>query len=186
MELAEPTLVLLYFPALIAVGAGTTFLPGFEKMCVFLGKLAYPLYMIHYAAIWIFGSYFVSHKPDPLHLSLVVVTGVILLVGFSYLVLILYGEPIRCYLAGRRILTPFCEPVKSSVSINPVMFSSYSSKGFFFPLDTVGEFIPRPPIGASIVQRRPDESWLKAPHSASQRYAISSSPSRCRCVVNAS
>jgi len=100
--LAEPIIVLLYFPTLIAVGAGTSLSPGLKKLCVFLGKLSYPLYMTHYGAMWIFGSYLASHKPDTLHLSLIVVTGVIFLIGFAYLVLLLYDEPIRRYLAGRR------------------------------------------------------------------------------------
>ncbi|WP_461114028.1 acyltransferase family protein [Spirosoma jeollabukense] len=100
--LTEPILVLGYFPALIAVGAGASLSPGLKKLCVLLGKLSYPLYMTHYGAMWIFGSYLASHKPDTLHLSLIVVSGVIVLSAFAYLVLILYDEPIRRYLSGRR------------------------------------------------------------------------------------
>jgi peptidoglycan/LPS O-acetylase OafA/YrhL len=100
--LAELLIVLLYFPALIAAGAGATLSPGLKKWCVFSGKLSYPLYMTHYAVMWIFGSYFVRYKPDALHLSLIVVTGIIFLGAFAYLVLLLYDEPIRRYLAGRR------------------------------------------------------------------------------------
>lgn len=100
--LAEPMIVLFYFPALIAAGAGATLSPGLEKGCVFLGKLSYPLYMTHYGAMWIFGSYLATHKPDTLRLSLIVGTGVISLVGFAYLVLRGYDEPLRRYLASRR------------------------------------------------------------------------------------
>jgi peptidoglycan/LPS O-acetylase OafA/YrhL len=100
--LVEPITVLLYFPALIAAGAGATPSPGFNKLCVFLGKLSYPLYMTHYGAMWIFGNYLASHKPATLHLSLIIGTGVILLSGFAYLVLVLYDEPIRRYLASSR------------------------------------------------------------------------------------
>lgn len=52
--------------------------------------------------MWIFGSYLARHKPDTLSLALIVVTGVIFLVGFAYLVLLVYDEPIRRYLASRR------------------------------------------------------------------------------------
>ncbi|CAN5484323.1 acyltransferase [soil metagenome] len=100
--LTEPILVLFYFPVLIAAGAGADLSPGLKQLCVFLGKLSYPLYMTHYGAMWIFGSYLASHKPDTSHLSLIVVTGVIFLSVFAYLVLILYDEPIRRYLSGRR------------------------------------------------------------------------------------
>ncbi|GAB3800525.1 acyltransferase [Spirosoma humi] len=100
--LTEPLIVLVYFPVLIAAGAGATLSRGLEKLCVFLGKLSYPLYMTHYGAMWIFGSYLASHKPDTLHLSLIVVTGTIFLSAFAYLVLLLYDEPIRRYLTSRR------------------------------------------------------------------------------------
>lgn len=100
--LAEPIIVLFYFPALIAAGAGATLSPGLTKLCAFLGKLSYPLYMTHYGAMWIFGSYLARHKPDTLHLSLIVVTGVISLGAFAYLVLLVYDEPLRRYLADRR------------------------------------------------------------------------------------
>ncbi|MBD2702281.1 acyltransferase [Spirosoma sp. BT702] len=100
--LVEPIIVLLYFPALVAAGAGAWVPPGLKKLCVFLGKLSYPLYMTHYGAMWIFGSYLASHKPDTLQLSLIISTGVIFLVGFAYVVQRLYDEPIRRYLTGRR------------------------------------------------------------------------------------
>lgn len=100
--LTEPIIVLLYFPALIAAGAGATLSASLKKGCVFLGKLSYPLYMTHYGAMWIFGSYLASRKPDTLHLSLIIVTGVILLSAFAYLVQVVYDEPIRRYLSGRR------------------------------------------------------------------------------------
>ncbi|GAB3953689.1 acyltransferase [Spirosoma harenae] len=97
--LTEPIIVLFYFPTLIAAGAGATATPGLKKLCVCLGKLSYPLYMTHYGVMWIFGGYLTTHKPDVLHLSLIVVTGVILLSAFAYLVLRVYDEPIRRYFA---------------------------------------------------------------------------------------
>jgi peptidoglycan/LPS O-acetylase OafA/YrhL len=100
--LVELTIVLLYFPAIIAAGAGATLSPRLDKLCVFLGRLSYPLYMTHYGVMWIFGNYLASHKPDTLHLSLIVGTGMIFLTMFAYLVLLVYDEPIRRYLVGRR------------------------------------------------------------------------------------
>ena len=38
----EPLVVLLYFPLLIALGAGATLTPGLKKLCVFSGKISYP------------------------------------------------------------------------------------------------------------------------------------------------
>ncbi|GAB3768584.1 acyltransferase [Spirosoma horti] len=99
--LTELLIVLLYFPTLIAAGAGAALSPGLEKVCVFLGKLSYPLYMTHYGAMWIFGSYLASHKPDTVQLSQIVVTGMIFLSAFAYLVLLVYDEPVRRYLTRR-------------------------------------------------------------------------------------
>src|SRR6201985_3291724 len=48
--LSETFVVLIYFPLLIALGAGAILTPGLKKLCVFLGKISYPLYMTHYAA----------------------------------------------------------------------------------------------------------------------------------------
>lgn len=82
--------------------AGTTVSRAWKGICVFSGKISYPLYMTHYAAIWIFGNYFTNNKPDSTTLTYIVITGVLLLVGFSYLVMVLYDTPIRRYLTVRR------------------------------------------------------------------------------------
>ena len=101
--LTEPFVVLIYFPLLIALGAGATLSPGLNKFCIFSGKISYPLYMTHYAALWMFGNYCLSHKPGTMQLTFIIISGVILLVGFSYLVMIFYDIPVRKYLSDKRI-----------------------------------------------------------------------------------
>lgn len=100
--LSEPFVVLVYFPLLIALGAGSTLTPGLKKVCIFSGKISYPLYMTHYAVLWMFGNYYLSHKPDTTQLTLIVTAGVILLVGVAYLVMVIYDIPVRKYLSDRR------------------------------------------------------------------------------------
>jgi len=100
--LTEPIIVLLYFPLLVALGAGADLKASFKKLCVFFGKISYPLYMTHYAAIWMFFNYFNSHKPGISQLTLVITTGVMLLLGFAYLVMVFYDIPLRNYLTSRR------------------------------------------------------------------------------------
>jgi peptidoglycan/LPS O-acetylase OafA/YrhL len=100
--LTEPFVVLFYFPLLIALGAGAALTNGLKKLCIFSGKISYPLYMTHYAAIWMFGNYYASHKPDTGHLALVIITGIILLVGAAYLVMVGFDIPVRKYLTERR------------------------------------------------------------------------------------
>lgn len=98
----EALVVLIYFPLLVALGAGATLTPRTEKLCTFAGTLSYPLYMTHYAVIWIFGDYYATRKPDTVHLALIVVLGVMVMAGFGWLVLVLYDEPVRRWLTARR------------------------------------------------------------------------------------
>lgn len=100
--LVEPIIVLFYFPLLIALGAGATLSSKLKKLCNFSGKISYPLYMTHYSVIWIFLNYYSTHKVDTIHLTFIVVTGTIFLIGASYLMMILYDIPFRKYLTSKR------------------------------------------------------------------------------------
>jgi len=100
--LTEPFVVLFYFPLLISLGAGAVLTNGLKKLCVFSGKISYPLYMTHYAVIWMFGNYYASHKPGTGQLALIIITGIILLVGVAYLVMVGFDIPVRKYLTERR------------------------------------------------------------------------------------
>jgi len=100
--ISEPLVVLFYFPLLIALGAGTSLTPNFKKICVFSGKISYPLYMTHYAVLWMFGNYYTNHKPETTELTLIVITGIILLIGFAYLVMVFYDVPLRKYLSDKQ------------------------------------------------------------------------------------
>ena len=100
--ISEPLVVLLYFPLLISLGAGAVLKTGLKKACIFSGKISYPLYMTHYAVLWMFGNYFTNYKPDTTQLTFVVITSVILLVGFAYLVMVMYDIPVRNYLNNKR------------------------------------------------------------------------------------
>jgi len=100
--LSESLVVLLYFPFLIALGAGATLAPSLRKVCIFSGKISYPLYMTHYAVLWMFGNYYTSHKPQTLQLTFIIITAVILLLVVAYLVMIAYDIPVRKYFNDRR------------------------------------------------------------------------------------
>ena len=100
--LSETLVVLFYFPFLIALGAGAMLKPGLKRVCVFSGKISYPLYMTHYAVLWMYGNYYASHKPGTMQLALIIIVGVILLVGAAYLVMVIYDNPVRKYLTNKR------------------------------------------------------------------------------------
>ncbi|PSR56998.1 acyltransferase [Adhaeribacter arboris] len=98
----EVLVVLFYFPLLVALGAGASLSTRVEKICVFSGNISYPLYMTHYAAIWVFGNYYTSHKPGTTELFVIVSIGTVLLVGVAYLVMVGYDIPVRRYLNSKR------------------------------------------------------------------------------------
>ncbi len=100
--LTEPLVVLIYFPLLVALGAGARLTQGLKKLCVFSGKISYPLYMTHYVVIWIFLNYYTNNKPDTSQLSLIIIIGMVLLLGLAYVVMVAYDIPVRRYLTNRR------------------------------------------------------------------------------------
>jgi peptidoglycan/LPS O-acetylase OafA/YrhL len=99
--LTEAMVVLFYFPLLVALGAGSSLSPQWKKVCHFSGNISYPLYMTHYAAIWIFGNYFTKQKPATGELTYVILLGVIFLVAVAYLAMVLYDIPVRRYLTKK-------------------------------------------------------------------------------------
>lgn len=101
--LAELMIVLLYFPLIVSLGAGTTVSRGLNKLCRFSGNISYPLYMTHYSVIWIFGNYYSLNQPDAATVAMIVLIGAFLLVGLAYLVMALYDTPLRNYFKKRRI-----------------------------------------------------------------------------------
>jgi len=100
---AEAIVVIIYFPFLVALGAGATSSKRMTPVCKFAGEISYPLYMTHYAAIWIYGNYFTKYHPGVKSLSLIVISGVILLILFAWLVMKYIDIPVRKYLTRKRL-----------------------------------------------------------------------------------
>jgi peptidoglycan/LPS O-acetylase OafA/YrhL len=93
--LTELSVVLVYFPLLVALGAGSKLSPRSVNFCKLSGQLSYPLYMTHYAALWMFGNYYTSRKPNSTELTFIVISGVVFVVLVSYLVMVYYDQPVR-------------------------------------------------------------------------------------------
>ena len=100
--LAESLVVLFYFPLLVALGAGALLTKRSERLCIFSGKISYPLYMTHFAVIWMFSNYYRAHRPGTMQLALIVTIGVILLIGVAYVAMVAYDIPVRRYLTSKR------------------------------------------------------------------------------------
>ncbi len=102
--LVELAVVIIYFPLLISLGAGAQPGPRARAICIFSGKISYPLYMTHYAVIWIFLHYYTRYQPDTGKLAWIICCAVPVLIGFAWLAMVLYDNPVRRYLTNKRKL----------------------------------------------------------------------------------
>jgi peptidoglycan/LPS O-acetylase OafA/YrhL len=103
--LTEALVVLFYFPLIVSLGAGSVASLQWKKACRFSGNISYPLYMTHYAVIWVFGNYYTNRKPPAEELPYIIIPGVILLVVIAYIVMVFIDIPVRRYLAKKMLRT---------------------------------------------------------------------------------
>ncbi|AEV98816.1 acyltransferase [Niastella koreensis] len=96
--LADPLVVIFYFPFIIMLGAGAL-THKTHAICRFSGKISYPLYMVHYPFMWIFFSYVQEYKPTINSLTWIIVMGTVCLLALAWLVMKYVDEPIRKWLS---------------------------------------------------------------------------------------
>jgi len=97
----EAVVIMVCFPLLVALGAGATVTPKIERLCRFFGELSYPLYMSHYAVMWIWGDYAEKHHLATGGFWTPLALGVCVMVAFGWAVFRLYDQPVRRYLAAK-------------------------------------------------------------------------------------
>jgi len=100
-RIIDPTIVLFYFPFLLALGAGGRLRSGLRKICRFSGEISYPLYMVHYPFIWWFLSYVEKEKPTLPQMTVIIVIGTILLMALAYVVMRFVDAPVRKFLKSK-------------------------------------------------------------------------------------
>jgi len=100
--LAELLVALIYFPLLISLGAGAQLKSWLGPLCRFLGRISYPLYMVHFGFIWIFVNYLKTQKPDSHTLIVVITLGVIAMITLGWLSMVFIDEPVRKWLNKKR------------------------------------------------------------------------------------
>jgi peptidoglycan/LPS O-acetylase OafA/YrhL len=94
----DPLIVIVYFPFLIALGAGARPHANSMRACAFSGEISYSLYMIHYPFLWLVLSYIQKEKPSVNQLAIITLVGTVLLVALAYGILVGVDRPIRRYL----------------------------------------------------------------------------------------
>jgi peptidoglycan/LPS O-acetylase OafA/YrhL len=97
--LTDALTVLVYFPLIVALGAGAQVSARLARPCHWLGELSYPLYMVHYPFVWVFLSYVETQKPPTSTLAWLVPTATLALVGCAHSVLRFIDAPLRRYLS---------------------------------------------------------------------------------------
>lgn len=95
----DPLIITLLFPVIIALGAGSQVSGTIEKICQFLGRLSYPLYMSHILSTHLLAGYLRHNKNILMTDKILLAAGLIVCnVVVAYLVMIWVDEPIRKWL----------------------------------------------------------------------------------------
>lgn len=98
--LFETLCILLLFPLILAVGAGSRMTDvRSQKLCKFLGDISYPLYITHFPLILLQLSWKADHEHLPVSVHVFVgISLFALALAIAYAVLKLYDEPVREWL----------------------------------------------------------------------------------------
>ena len=98
----ESAIIILLFPFLIYYGAsGEIVGETSKKFCSFLGKLSYPLYIIHYPIIYIFYGYTNDNKMSITDAIPLAILTFVVCVTVATLAMKFYDLPVRKYLSKR-------------------------------------------------------------------------------------
>lgn len=98
---AELAIVLVYFPLMIMLGAGAITGLAAKNICKLSADISYPLYMTHYAVMFMFLHYYTANKPQGFFLSSIIIGGLLLLLLFAYLTMKFYDLSVRRYLSDK-------------------------------------------------------------------------------------
>jgi peptidoglycan/LPS O-acetylase OafA/YrhL len=100
--LYEALCVIVIFPLTICLGAGISQLNGLSgQLSRFTGRLSYPLYIIHYPAIYVFAHWYWQTHPSTSRLWLVSTGLYVCIVIVAWLLLKYYDEPLRAWLTRK-------------------------------------------------------------------------------------
>ena len=96
----ELACIILLFPLIVAIGAGSNVSGRSARLCKFLGDISYPLYLVNYPIVYTLLGGWVSRNPDaPLDQTIVMN---VMIFGFcifmAYAALKVYDEPTREWL----------------------------------------------------------------------------------------
>ena len=101
----ESIAIIVVFPLIVSIGAGGTLTGKFAtKTCTFLGAISYPLYITHYAFIYLHIAWVANNKVPMSTGLLGGLVVVIVSIAVAYASLKLYDEPVREWLKKRFLM----------------------------------------------------------------------------------
>ena len=106
--LYEVVCILLMFPLIVAIGAGSSVKGGkSEAINRFLGDISFPIYITHFPLVYMQKSWVESHKDAPMGTHIFVAVSIFFLaVGLAYAALKLYDLPVREWLKRKLFQNP--------------------------------------------------------------------------------
>lgn len=96
--LYEALCVIVAFPIVVAIGAGSQIKGRWAKLCKFSGDISYPIYILHYPFIYIYTMWVISKKPPPQQIVPVAIGLFFFFIILAYVALRLYDVPVRIML----------------------------------------------------------------------------------------
>ena len=99
--------ILLFFPFIVAMGAGSTVSGRSARFCQWLGRLSYPLYITHFSFVYLESAYITQHPQASSSQCLFVgICLFILSILTAQACLKLYDEPVREWLKEHWLKKP--------------------------------------------------------------------------------
>ncbi|MGH9523095.1 MAG: acyltransferase family protein, partial [Terriglobales bacterium] len=99
----ETIVVIVMFPLIVAIGAGSEVSPAMARICRLLGRISYPLYLIHYPVCMLFANYYWTRGHGMQGSGILVLVLAALMLLLAYGVVTLYDEPLRNRLTRVRL-----------------------------------------------------------------------------------
>jgi peptidoglycan/LPS O-acetylase OafA/YrhL len=99
--LYESCAVVLVFPLITSAGALDVPGPRMSALYLFLGRLSYPIYILHYPFIRLFSNFVRSHSLHGIQFWLLIAVEMLSAAGFSFAMLKFFDEPLRLWLSRK-------------------------------------------------------------------------------------
>lgn len=96
----EAGCVIVVFPFIVAAGAGSQSTGWLKGVCRYSGLLSYPLYLMHFPFVQVYGHWIAARHPSTGQLLAVAALLSVFFLGLAWAALHWYDEPVRAWLTA--------------------------------------------------------------------------------------